>query len=327
MKARSIDKEENRHNNLINFIINEKIHLLLGALVVTLFWAALLQNKIDMLSLVVIICSYFSVMQINRYTDIEEDRINIPDALHSALKNRSIILFLIMLSFAVSLVLALVGGIQSLIYLLLMYLLGICYSFNIRFKKTKIMRVKQIFLLKNIIPTLVWAFAVIIYPIVFSRLRIDFGDLLIFFYVLSIIFIADVSLDIKDVKGDLAAGVPTLPVKYGILATKKILKSVNLISGIVILSLLLIPYSNKFPSLHSYLSYFFIALWIAGSILFMSYYINNINKSKLFGADILFLISPFVYIIGYFWFKLYLILMMKIYLILKVLFFMAKRQI
>ena len=259
-----------------NFVFDNKIHLVLCAFFATLAWATLLENKISVIPVLTISLCVFSIYQVNRYTDVIEDQINAPAALYRAINNKSIILALVVISTIFSLSLSSLGGVWSLASIVFLYFLGIFYNMdiNIAIIKIKLKRLKRVFLLKNIVPSFTWAFLIIIYPIIFSHQDIDFQDWLIFIYLCSQVFIIEVLWDIRDLKGDLACDLATLPIRYGISRSKKIIMTINIAIGVIIL--LFIIYNKLTP---------YALLINLYTFLFLPYYIK-LYDSKRFKTEI-----------------------------------------
>jgi 4-hydroxybenzoate polyprenyltransferase len=92
---------------------------------------------------------------------------------------------------------------------LLPLIIGFMYS---------VLRLKRIFILKNILIAAAWGSSVLIVPAYYENWSWVCGLLFLFFFLL--LFLNTIISDIKDIKGDSIFGIRTLPGRLGIPATK-----------------------------------------------------------------------------------------------------------
>jgi len=123
-------------------------------------------------------------------------------------------------------------GIPSVLFLILMSFLYSYPFFG--------WRIKEIFILKNVFAALAWYLSILL--VVHQNIRTEsLTDFISMFLYLFLIFLAyEITWDIKDVNGDLRAGIKTIPNQWGIPATKKII--LTLLIGVVFLSIVDVIY-------------------------------------------------------------------------------------
>lgn len=198
--------------------------------------SGLLSYSVQPIDWVIVPMLATSTYQMNRLSDFEEDRFNDPEDAGLATQNRNAILMTCYGSGAGALVLGLlfsnIAGIALIIGLLL---LGYLYSFP-TIGRDPTLRIKDIFIGKNLAPATGWAATVVLYPVVNIDVSLDPT----FFLCLSTIFVGsfllEVICDVRDLEGDRQADVQSIPVRLGLAKTKLILNLINSASGLVVLT-------------------------------------------------------------------------------------------
>jgi 4-hydroxybenzoate polyprenyltransferase len=177
------------------------------------------------------------IYTINRYTDRKEDIVNNPRRFRFLDRYGKATLIIAAGLYLISLIFLLQLKLASFLIALLPIFIAILYS---------VLRLKRVFLLKNISVALGLVCAVFI-------VLVTFGDFTIFSLLLAAVFFLTflVNTIIKDIEGDVRYNISTLPGKYGLRKTKIIcyfllLVSALLIPGLVLFtprSYLLFPYA------------------------------------------------------------------------------------
>ena len=165
----------------------------------------------------------FGVYGINKLTDLKEDLINTPERANLILKIRKVFKFLIILSFASSLILGLMVSVLTIPVLLAPLFAGILYS--IRFSPN-LPRLKDITAVKNIIIALSWGFGAALLPAICYPKELIVILLIFYFFTLRS-FINSVLFDVRDVEGDSRSKILTIPVTIGVKNTEKLLLILN----------------------------------------------------------------------------------------------------
>lgn len=159
----------------------------------------------------------FGLYQLNRVYDVAEDEINDPaayariSATSSGVRAGAIGALLASLVLSTLLMNALGTAVLS-----MMLLLGILYSVPfIGPGEGKPRRLKQVVVLKNAVPAVVWSVTTVLYPATanFGTSRLQL--LLAIAGLACLIFAIEVAWDIRDMPGDRAAGIKTLATVLG----------------------------------------------------------------------------------------------------------------
>lgn len=155
---------------------------------------------------------FSAIYVFNKATDIVEDNLNFR-SFPIKNKNYPIIFSLVFAVFPIP-YLFFVNKSLLLFYIFVPFLFGFLYSYQLSF--LKIRRLKEIILLKNLISALVWALT----PLTIGFVFLDKINILVCFHTFIMVFIIEVIWDIRDIDGDLANKISTIPNKFGILFTK-----------------------------------------------------------------------------------------------------------
>ena len=162
----------------------------------------------------------YSIYSLNRVTDIEEDKTNLPERVDFLARRKNLIIFLSFASYVIALLIGLHRNTMTLPVFLIPFLIGLIYSIKI-----KSFRVKDIFAMKNISVSLSWSLSSSLLPFLFYH---NTKMMLMFFLFLFMkVFINTVLFDVRDVEGDEKAGARTIPVVIGKENTKKLLLLMN----------------------------------------------------------------------------------------------------
>jgi len=160
----------------------------------------------------------FGLYQLNRVFDVAEDEVNDPGANSRVSARRTAVRSAAAGAIFASLLLSVVlMGFTATATLSILVLLGVLYSVPfLRRGRGDTRRLKQVASLKNAIPALVWSMATVLYPAM-SRAGIRWLPfLLVLTGLCCIVFTIEVAWDIRDVRGDRAAGVSTLATAFGV---------------------------------------------------------------------------------------------------------------
>lgn len=212
-------------NRILSFLVYSNIYLSFGASIVAIVTLYILDLPFDFQLLFIPFAGGMFIYNINRYTDKEEDKINVPERTEFAKKygpyiiGASIILYCIALYFAFS------RNLTTLFVTLFPVLIGYFYS---------IKRLKRIFFLKNILVGLSWGITPLLVGFYYNIFSAEFFILATFFAIT--FFINTVIFDVKDIIGDLNMKINTIPIRMGLEKTKVICYASNFIA-LLLLSL------------------------------------------------------------------------------------------
>ena len=259
-----------------------KILPILNYTLLILYGTILFQLPVSLTALFLVIFAInfawiFSV-GINDYYDIEIDKVINPNRplVSGDLTKKDVkgfYLFFVIMAMIFSFICSLLSTFWIIILVGIYLLLGILYS-------TPPMRIKMRTSLSTIVIglscfiTILSGGALILLTENFTLIPIDNTELIFASSTIGIIaFIVSLAKDLKDIPGDKAAGIPTLPIKYGPKKTAKIL----LIFGLISFSVFLIY--PIFDNIY-FLSYPFIMFGMASWIIVFIYYIMEPGKER-----------------------------------------------
>jgi 4-hydroxybenzoate polyprenyltransferase and related prenyltransferases len=177
----------------------------------------------------------FAVYCMNNLTDKNEDEVNSPEKASFVDNNKKTLTLAVGSSYIIAIILGLLDNIYAVFILLVPLFAGIVYSIQV---SPRLPRLKDIFAVKNIIIALSWAIATTFIPAI-NTPNISWAIIIPIFYFFFVkSFVNSVVCDIRDIEGDTASGIITIPVGIGKEKTKKIL-SVLTFSIMPVISILL----------------------------------------------------------------------------------------
>jgi 4-hydroxybenzoate polyprenyltransferase len=161
----------------------------------------------------------FSVYGLNRVTDRVEDSINRPERTTKPIFS----LFPLVASMLAGLLIGLLEGLTCFIVLLSPLIIGLVYS--VRLSKSA-PRLKDVVGAKSFAVAASWALTGCLLPVSFYAVNLE-KVVLDFVYIFIHILVGTILCDALDWKGDLIAGVETIPLRLGRKKTKKLLIIMN----------------------------------------------------------------------------------------------------
>ena len=168
----------------------------------------------------------------NRIADVPEDEKNGVPGTDFVRKNASLLMRGAFLAAGVSLIGARPLGTPLLLLRLAFHAGGFAYSFPTFFR-----RIKEMFLIKNVFSGLLFILSVVGYPIALSGSAPPLGEvvaLCAFFLPLEITY--ELIYDLRDVEGDAASGLVTVPVKWGAPRTRAFIELLLALSASALLA-------------------------------------------------------------------------------------------
>ena len=222
-------------NILFRKFIDNRIHIALTAPALMWLWSRLLDCPFRVVDYVILTLVSAFICQWNRLTDEKEDRVNCPEDLETAIRDRRWIrgyCFAAAAS-AITLIAVTAEDWRVSASLLLAFALGFFYSTPLLPGKSA-RRIKDIFLLKNLSSGIGWSIGVALYPALRGGCPPDGMLLLACLYMAMSATTYEIIWDMRDVRGDREAGVGTFPVVLGLPATK------GVVLGLQALAILLI---------------------------------------------------------------------------------------
>jgi 4-hydroxybenzoate polyprenyltransferase len=205
--------------NVLRYITSSSLLLAFNGSLVVVFSFCLLSYRIIPDLLLAAFLVTFSVYSLNRLTDRVEDSINRPERTTKPI----FFLFLLVVSMLAGLLMGLLEGLNCFIVLLSPLLIGLVYS--VRLSKS-VPRLKDVVGAKSFAVAASWALTGSLLPVSFYAASLE-KVFLDFAYIFIRILVGTILCDVLDRKGDLIAGVETIPLRFGRKKTKRLLIIMN----------------------------------------------------------------------------------------------------
>ncbi|WP_421909881.1 UbiA family prenyltransferase [Methanolacinia petrolearia] len=184
-------------------------------------------------ALIMILVTY-GVYNLNRKTDEAEDMMNHYERYHFTKKHGSFLYRSSILSYITAAGIGMIYGTEALFMTLLPLIAGILYIIPIFPKSIGFSRIKEVPVLKSLIVALAWAIPPAFLPVYLSSTLPGFSTYIVALFFFILVFTSKVVFDIRDVKGDIASGVRTIPAMLGKERTVVLLSVLNISAGLVI---------------------------------------------------------------------------------------------
>ncbi|RLI99414.1 MAG: hypothetical protein DRP06_03550, partial [Candidatus Aenigmatarchaeota archaeon] len=234
---------------------------------------------IDPLLLIIAFSEVFFVFNLNRFTDKEEDKLNIPQRIDFVSKYGLGLIFFSSFLCILLLIILLSTNINVFLFVFGVILAGSGYS---------ILRFKKIFLFKNIFVAVIWGTLPLIVGLYYNCFTLSLVALSVFFSLQ--FFINTVIFDIKDIDGDKIHKIKTMPNTLGIKKTKLICYLINIFLviflGVGIIQGVL-PYESII--LIFFIAYVFLYLYLENKLTKNLYYGVLVDGEFIFLLILIFL--------------------------------------
>lgn len=223
--------------SLFNTILYSSLYLCIAAISMVYLSSVLQDIPVSLAASLIMFLVTFSVYNLNRKTDENEDAINHSRRYAFTKKYEKGLMGLSFAAYVLAFLIAGMSGIVAVVITAIPLVNGILYSIPFLPSRFRYHRLKDIPFVKNIIVGLAWAVPVALLPVACTgfpagRMTMVVG---LFFFLLS--FVNSTVFDIRDVKGDADSGVQTIPVILGIPWTRILLSVMNLAGIGIILAL------------------------------------------------------------------------------------------
>lgn len=217
---------ESRFLRTVLYLVHSNVFISLSTTSIALSTILLTGLPIDYIPLFIVFAATLFVYNLNRFTDRVEDARNNPARAEFFSAYGRYWLLIGVVVYVVSIGIGIWLSLPMVEYLLLPLVVGFVYS---------VFRAKELLLIKNLLVGVSWGIIPLGVGAYYGALwRVE----IVFLagYVASMIFIAAVIFDIKDITGDKNAGIRTIPLLIGPARTRQLaLVSTFLVAGIVIL--------------------------------------------------------------------------------------------
>ncbi len=266
---------------IIAFLLKSNIYIALGALCVAYITLFLLNLPTNPVILALIFFEFMLIYNVNRLTDVGEDKINVPERLPFINKYTKPLLAISAFFYIYFMNIVFSVNLNAFFIIIFQTSAGIAYS---------IFRLKKYFIVKNAFVAITWGVTVLfagIYYDAFSFLL----DIIFVVFTLEF-FINNTIFDIKDMEGDRKYNIKTIPNTFGAKKTILIGYLVNTFS------ILLLIVSFAFGMLPERASFLFLLLIYAYAYLYMAGKTNNKVYYGLFVDGEFLFIAFFVLLYG-----------------------------
>lgn len=180
----------------------------------------------------------FAVYANDRIADAETDAVSNPGQAAFVKRHRGVLYVLAAGAYGLAVALSALGGPVALAITLLPGTLWICYATDwIPGDGAYVHRLKDLFLVNTIVVALAWAVTLTFLPLAFADGALTPSTAVVFAYFFLRVFTNTEIPNVRDVEGDRAIGVLTIPVVFGVDRTRRILLGIDCCtSGLVVLA-------------------------------------------------------------------------------------------
>jgi 4-hydroxybenzoate polyprenyltransferase len=185
---------------IMQFVVNNRSYLGISAIAVMWAMPPWFGAEVAWAAMLPVLLAGLGVYQFNRVFDFVEDQINDPGAYAQAYRSRTALRVMAVAAMVAGLMLSMVfQGYAATALLAVMLLAGVLYSVPFRTRR----RLKQVAGVKNVIPSLVWPVATLVYPTGVLTLE----SMLAVGLIACSVFTIEVAWDVRDRRGDRIAGI------------------------------------------------------------------------------------------------------------------------
>lgn len=213
---------------LAAFLVHSNLFISIAATSVAFSTMRLADLSPDPIPLFIVFAATLFVYSLNRLTDIEEDAQNVPG--RAVFTERYGRMFFVggALLYVVAIAVAFVQGLTGAPFLLLPVIVAALYS---------LLRVKQLLLVKNLIVGISWGIIPLGVGVYYDVVRTP--EILVSAGVITVMLtVAAAVFDIKDIEGDEREGIRTVPIAFGVRATKVGAMVVTIAVALAVLALI-----------------------------------------------------------------------------------------
>ncbi|ELY54481.1 UbiA family prenyltransferase [Natronolimnohabitans innermongolicus] len=178
----------------------------------------------------------FAIYANDRLADADTDALSNPGQAAFVRRHREVLYVLASIAYGVAVALSVLGGPLALGITLLPGVCWVWYATDwIPGGGGHARRLKDVFLVNTIVVALAWAVTLTFLPLAFADAAVTGTTLFVFVYFFLRVFTNTEIPNVRDVEGDRAIGVSTLPVVFGVDRTRHILTGIDLsTAGLVI---------------------------------------------------------------------------------------------
>ena len=248
---------------------------------------------------VIMFLTAYSVYNLNRKTDEDEDSVNHQGRFTFTKQNETPLFITAIFAYILALAIAALHGLYAFLITLIPLVSGILYSLKWAPPQSRYRRLKDIPVVKNFVVAFAWSSMLSMLPGSLTGTTPDETTFMALFMFFSYAFIASTIPDIRDRLGDAQAGVKTLPVIFGERRTTRFLIGFNLVFCLflIAISLRTLPFTVT-GVIAATMVYNHLCLSLLGNSSWKKYVYDLLADGQyLFFAAVLFVI-PLVHLWG-----------------------------
>jgi len=221
--------------DVILFLVHSNLLISLSATSVALSTMLLADLAVDPAALFIVFAVTLFVYSFNRLTDIAEDEQNVPDRASFVRQYGVWLLAIGALLYLAATAVAIVRGIPGAPAMIVPLGVAVLYS---------VVGLKRILLVKNLLVGLSWGLIPLGVGVYYGVLR-SVDILFLFGFITAALTIAAVVFDIKDIAGDRAEGIKSVPVVAGPARTRQFAVAASAVLGAIVVLLLVVDVLHR----------------------------------------------------------------------------------
>lgn len=226
--ARALRSKRLLHRFLL-MVVHSNLLISVSATSIAIVTILLAGESLTVLPLFIVFAVTLFVYSFNRLTDLDADQTNVPDRAAFVRRYGRALFAVGAVLYLVAIAIAVVAGIRGAAALLVPLIVAVLYS---------VVGLQRVLLLKNLIVGFSWGLIPlgvgVYYDILWSR-----HVLFLFGFVTIMLTVAAAVFDIKDIRGDRAAGIRSVPLVLGVDRTRYGAAGVSVSVGLLVVLLVL----------------------------------------------------------------------------------------
>lgn len=216
---------------VVHAIVYSSLYLSVAGAAMVYVSCILQDLPFDLSAAVILMLTTFAVYNLNRKTDEDEDAINHTER-YTFTKNYGPILFDAAIgAYALALGLSALQGLECLLVTIVPLAAGIVYSVPLFPARFGFRRLKEVPFMKSLVVAFSWAIPPALLPVCHLAHSPDIATGVVGAFLFFLVFTNTVIFDLRDVEGDAASGVRTIPTILGTRRTLFLLTGLNLTIG------------------------------------------------------------------------------------------------
>lgn len=220
---------------VLNFFMYTSLYLSIAAVLMAYVSSAMQDLSISPAACLIMFFVTFSVYNMNRKTDESEDAINHAERFAFTHRYAKALMAAAVAAYLLAFLIAAMSGWLTVVITSIPLVSGIFYSVAVLPRGFGYRRLKDVPFVKNLLVGVAWATPIALLSPLCIGAPVGFMTAVVWFYFFLLTVINTVVCDLRDVDGDIASGVKTLPAIVGVKKTKIILSAANLGGGAVVL--------------------------------------------------------------------------------------------